>query len=97
MTVVSRFIWILTTLLLSFLQETFDAEELFHTPVVEKFPDVAEKYYEKVSHPIDLRTIREERVPYYRVISELQDDLILVFQNCCTFNRVNSQYWKYSV
>lgn len=77
--------------------ETFDAEELFHTPVIEKFPDVAEKYYEKVSHPIDLRTIREERVPYYRVISELQDDLILVFQNCCTFNRVNSQYWKYSV
>jgi len=77
--------------------ELFDAEGLFRIPVVEQFPDVAEKYSEKISHPIDLRTILHERMPRYRVIGELQDDLILVFHNCCTFNRVNSQYWKYAV
>lgn len=79
------------------LQQVFDAEGLFHIPVIEQYPEVAKSYLEKVNNPIDLRTIETERVPHYRVISELQDDLILMLQNCCTFNRVKSEYWKYAV
>lgn len=77
--------------------QVFDAEGLFHIPVIEQYPEVAKSYLEKVNNPIDLRTIETERVPHYRVISELQDDLILMLQNCCTFNRVKSEYWKYAV
>mmetsp|Transcript_9611 Transcript_9611/g.18048 ORF Transcript_9611/g.18048 Transcript_9611/m.18048 type:complete len:2241 (-) Transcript_9611:332-7054(-) len=77
--------------------QVFDAEGLFNIPVIEQYPEVAKSYLEKVNDPMDLRTIITDRVPHYRVISELQDDLILMLQNCCTFNRVKSEYWKYAV
>jgi len=77
--------------------EEFDAEQLFHIPVLEQYPDMEKKYLEKVETPMDFRTIRNNCVENYQVIGDLQEDLILVFRNCCSFNKVNSPYWKYAV
>jgi hypothetical protein len=77
--------------------ELFDAEGLFHSPVLEVFPEVAEKYLEVVDTPMDLKTIKKQRMKDYRVIGDLQKDLELIFKNCCTFNKPNSEYWKYAV
>jgi len=58
---------------------------------------VADAYTEVVTNPMDLRTIEEERLPTYGLISELQEDLILTFKNCCVFNGEDSEYYGYSV
>lgn len=76
---------------------SFDAEELFHLPVLETFPEIADKYLKKVENPIDLRTIRNECIESYQVIGDLQEDLIRMFKNCCTYHPKSSGYWSYSV
>lgn len=40
---------------------------------------------------MDFRTIEEDKIPAYYEIRQLQDDLILVFRNCATFNEAGSQ------
>lgn len=50
-----------------------------------------------VKYPMDFRTIEEERLPDYGNISELQDDLILTFRNCCEFNSDNPEYYNYAM
>jgi len=63
-----------------------DAGETFAIPVAEAYPDLAESYLETIEQPMDFRTIQEERLPTYGSLHDLQNDLILVFQNCITFN-----------
>lgn len=60
---------------------------MFEEPVVEQYPDIAESYQSVIKEPMDFRTIEEERLPRYRSIQELQQDLMMVFNNCILFNR----------
>ena len=78
-------------------QVAFDAEELFHTPVLDQYPEIKTDYLKTVERPMDFSTIRNERMSSYRVISDLQNDLILVFRNCCTYHLPQSTYWKYAM
>jgi len=62
----------------------------FFLPVAEAFPEIADAYLAIVPHPMDFRTIEEERLQVYQTIVDLQHDLILVFSNCMKFNEPNS-------
>ena len=66
-------------------------------PVLESFPGIADRYRKKVQNPIDLRTIRNDCIESYQVIGDLQEDLIRMFKNCCTYHPKSSGYFKYSV
>jgi Bromodomain len=66
---------------------------VFSSPVVEAYPEIADSYLEVVEEPMDFRTIEEERLPAYNSIRDLQDDLILTFRNCMTFNRRGTEFW----
>lgn len=57
---------------------------------METYPDIADSYLAVVQNPMDFRTIEEERLLRYRSITELQRDLVLVFNNCFAFNDVDS-------
>ncbi len=70
---------------------------MFGAPVCETYPEIADSYKARVTNPMDLRTIEEERLPTYRLIAELQEDLILTFKNCCVFNGEDSEYYAYTV
>jgi hypothetical protein len=72
-----------------------DNLSLFAVPVVEAVPEVKKEYERMIESPMDLRTIREERVMQYESISELQQDLILMYQNCCRFNE-GTEYFDYA-
>jgi len=74
-----------------------DKQNLFAEPVLTSYPEISENYLATISSPMDFRTIREERIPSYKELSELQDDLIQVFRNCCTFNGERSEFWTYAV
>ena len=63
-----------------------DRDGIFGVPVVEAFPDLEEAYLAEIENPIDLRTIEEERVPQYERIAQLQEDLLLMLDNCIQFN-----------
>eukprot|EP00554_Chaetoceros_debilis_P015653 CAMPEP_0194125116 /NCGR_PEP_ID=MMETSP0150-20130528/59296_1 /TAXON_ID=122233 /ORGANISM="Chaetoceros debilis, Strain MM31A-1" /LENGTH=2581 /DNA_ID=CAMNT_0038818909 /DNA_START=110 /DNA_END=7855 /DNA_ORIENTATION=- len=76
---------------------SFDADGVFHLPVLESFPGIADRYRKKVQNPIDLRTIRNDCIESYQVIGDLQEDLIRMFKNCCTYHPKSSSYFKYSV
>ena len=69
-----------------------DEGNIFQTPVLEAFPDIENEYLKVVPQPMDFRTIVEERLHYYRSITELQQDLLLVFQNCIAYNGAASEY-----
>lgn len=69
----------------------------FGVPVEEAFPGIEMAYRRVVSHPMDFRTIEEERLPTYDSISQLQDDLTLVFKNCVSFNGKDTEYGRYAV
>ena len=69
-----------------------DREGLFERPVVEQLPELANVYREVVSTPMDFQTIEGERVHSYTSIQGLQNDLVLVFQNCIQFNGANTEY-----
>lgn len=77
-------------------QGIYDTDETFHRPVIETNPEVAERYLKKIERPMDLQTIRD-KISSYRVISELQEDLILMFKNCYDFNTKTSGYKDYAV
>ena len=73
---------------------------LFLQPVCEVFPAITTEYLRVVKQPMDFRTIEEERLHRYDDISELQDDIILTFRNCCVYNgEISSQkkYCKYAL
>lgn len=81
-------------------QRELDTLELFSRPVCEAYPIIAEAYLSVVETPMDFQTIQEEGLPKYEHITELQDDIILTFRNCCVYNgEVSSQkkYYKYSL
>jgi hypothetical protein len=74
-----------------------DVDELFAIPVIEKFPEVEKDYVAIVESPMDFRTIEEDRLPYYEHIQELQDDLVLVFRNCATFNDTSTVFHSFAI
>jgi hypothetical protein len=74
-----------------------DEDRLFVTPVIEAVPDLRKSYTAKIKYPMDFRTIREERIPVYMSIQQLQDDLILVFRNCAIFNGETSSFGAYAM
>jgi hypothetical protein len=79
---------------LSFFREK-DTEGFFEIPVWEAFPDVKkEVYMQVVPNPMCFRDIENEQMKTYKSIRELQDDLVLVFQNCLRFNEHSSIYAK---
>jgi superfamily I DNA/RNA helicase len=75
-------------------QRDLDTEQLFWVPVAEAYPDLGDAYLAHISDPMDFRTIEEERMLYYTSITELQDDLILVFRNCMDFNEPDSPVYE---
>ena len=93
----SPYLTCLFTPLLHISQRELDTFGFFTIPVVEAFPEVADEYSQAVEDPMDFRTIEEERLSTYGHISELQDDLILVFRNCCIFNENNPEYYNYAL
>lgn len=74
-----------------------DKMNLFSIPVIEAYPEISEAYSQQVKNPIDFRTIQEEKLPYYSRISQLQDDLIQVFQNCVDFNGESDDLGQYAI
>ena len=84
-------------MLVSLAKDEEDAENNFAAPVLETFPGIEAKYLDKVDNPIDLRTIRAERVKSYDCIVELQRDLLLMFENCCRFNGKRAKLTKYAL
>jgi hypothetical protein len=46
---------------------------------------------------MDFRTIEEDRLQVYRNIAELQQDLILIFDNCIEFNGAASDYGEFAL
>ena len=73
------------------------SREAFKIPVVEAFPAIKVAYRRVVKNPMDFRTIEEERLPIYESISQLQDDLILVFRNCVDFNGKDTEFGIYAI
>ena len=73
-----------------------DEDKVFELPVIETMPEIKHQYMEVVSKPMDFRTIEEERINYYASITELQDDLILIFTNCIRFNGELSEYGQFA-
>lgn len=69
---------------------------MFNSPVLESFPALEKEYSKVVKTPMDFTTIAEERVYCYRSITELQQDLLLVFQNCIAFNGPSSDLGKHA-
>ena len=59
---------------------------MFEEPVAETYPELATAYTKVIEEPMDFRTIEEDRLPRYRSIQELQQDLMLVFNNCMAFS-----------
>ena len=76
---------------------TLDEDGIFAAPVVEQVPDIKDEYHAQIGTPMDFRTIEEERKQYYASIRELQEDLILVFRNCATFNEPSSMYHLFAL
>ena len=74
-----------------------DTSGLFTTPVIEAHPEIADSYLSIVDTPMDLRTIEEERLNMYTSIEMLQDDLVLMFRNCCTFNGTESSLGEIAI
>ena len=74
------------------MQRVIDESEVFAEPVCEAYPAVKDDYLAVVENPMDFRTIEEDRLNYYRSIRELQQDLILVFNNCLAFNKEENEF-----
>ena len=79
-----------------FAQDLLDKENIFSIPVLESYPQIAEDYSRIVRTPMDLATIEEERLATYESIRELQKDIVLIFRNCCSYNKTSSHYWHYA-
>mmetsp|Transcript_1347 Transcript_1347/g.1820 ORF Transcript_1347/g.1820 Transcript_1347/m.1820 type:complete len:118 (-) Transcript_1347:898-1251(-) len=77
--------------------EELDEDGIFGVPVVETYPQIEDSYKRVVKEPLDFRTIREEHIPAYESIVDLQLDLILVFNNCITYNGPGAVLSNYSI
>ena len=77
-------------------QRELDTNGIFSVPVIESCPEVAKEYLQKIEEPMDFRTI-EDRLPSYEHIAQMQDDLILTFRNCCTFNAEVLEFYYYAL
>ena len=78
--------------------EALDSDYSFQFPVTEQYPKIAEDYLKCISNPMDVRTIKfKAKNDEYKFLSEMQDDLISMFRNCCMYNGENSEHWKYAV
>jgi hypothetical protein len=84
------------TLLLLPRQRTADEDGIFAEPVVMAYPDIADEYLDAIEEPMDFQTIQKTRLPSYRSITELQGDLMLVFNNCIVFNQRKNDYGEYA-
>jgi hypothetical protein len=73
-----------------------DIDAIFYAPVTEKFPELEKRYLELIQKPMDFMTI-EKSIRKYQDIHDLQQDILLVFKNCCAFNGQNSEIGKYAV
>jgi len=71
-----------------------DEMKVFAVPVVESNPHLSEGYRQVISKPMDFRTIREEQLCLYDSIQMLQDDLILVFNNCIHYNGAENEFGR---
>jgi hypothetical protein len=78
-----------TTRVLAYLRP-IDKENLFEKPVVEQLPEIREDYLRVISKPMDFQRIEEERADTYSSISELEEDLKLIFQNAIQYNGAES-------
>jgi hypothetical protein len=58
-----------------------DKKGVFATPVVEALPKIAKLYKSKVKNRMDFRSIKEDRLPMYKSIDELRQDLLLVIEH----------------
>ena len=76
------------------LQERLDDVKLFHRPVIEKY-SLADMYLKIIEYPMDLKTMRS-KLRKYQSIQEMQEDLILIFDNCFTFNSKMSFEYNYA-
>ena len=73
-----------------------DENQVFEVPVVESHPEIEDSYLERISQPMDFRSIEEDRLSDYKSINELQDDLVLVFSNCMEFNEPGSPLYDHA-
>jgi hypothetical protein len=73
-----------------------DHDAVFDAPVIEKFPSLKETYLKRVSKPMDFLTI-EKSIRKYQNIQDLQQDILLVFKNCCLYNGQQSDIGKYAM
>ncbi|GKY96173.1 hypothetical protein MPSEU_000577100 [Mayamaea pseudoterrestris] len=72
--------------------EAEDMEGIFAVPVAEAFPEVAKDYLKTIKEPMDFRTIREDRLPWYHSADQLRVDLLLIFDNCIAYNEDDSEF-----
>ena len=62
-----------------------DKDEAFHRPV-KVTPDIAD-YYQRISHPMDLSTVRSRfRSGQYATYQQLFDDVERIWDNCIQYN-----------
>jgi hypothetical protein len=74
-----------------------DVQGIFSKPVIEAHPAIADAYLDTIDTPMDLQTIEEERVNVYTSIHMLQDDLVLMFRNCCKFNGQDTDFGQIAI
>mmetsp|Transcript_53502 Transcript_53502/g.64442 ORF Transcript_53502/g.64442 Transcript_53502/m.64442 type:complete len:778 (+) Transcript_53502:223-2556(+) len=75
--------------------ERLDYKKMFHKPVMISYPDLADQYLKIIKDPMDLKTMRSN-LRKYQSIQEMQEDLILIFDNCFTFNSKMSFEYNYA-
>ena len=80
----------ITMRVLTYLRKA-DEREMFEAPVLEQLPELKDDYLKVVSVPMDFRTIEESRMYSYTTLSDLKQDLGLIFQNCIRFNGASSE------
>ena len=74
-----------------------DVQKSFFEPVIDTVPELRKEYLAKIARPMDFQTIVEEEIPQYEEISDLQEDLELMFKNCIDFNGKHSPYGNYAM
>jgi hypothetical protein len=72
--------------------ERADVASMFVDPVSTEI----QGYYERIKNPMDLSTMRR-RLPSYSSITEFEQDLTLIIDNCLKFNGEHSFVGQYAV
>lgn len=68
-----------------------DKLHIFAQPVTE---DIAPRYFEVVSQPMDLSTIKQKIHDESYQLTDFQDDVFLMIKNCMTYNPDSSFYYQ---